>query len=915
MIQFSNGVVELLVVYNKALKLCIVVAYRQPDQFDGFRSTTVQFKEAIDKIHAFLASLDTSLPNVILCGDFNLPNAYVAKDSSCKTMTAEIKRMFNILRDLCTNVGLCQVVDFSTHIGGNILDLVFVNNEFLSHSVNCYNTPQCLSHHDIIEVNTNFSFSQERVDDISPPPYKGMYRYNFFHESINWENVKNAFDSYDWNHEFEDLDVHEMTEKFVSITDHVCSQFIPFKIISSNSHSKIPRNRKILMRRRRKLNLKLSSINISLERKSAVRKALVQVEKDLLRSYSSSRNYQESKAVNSIKKNSKYFFSYVKKLSKTKSKVGPLITDAGDLVSDSKEMADLLSKQFCSVFSPQRGPIIPAANLFPDNDNGENNVNPSLTDFTFTVEDIVAAIMELSLNSAPGPDGFSSVLLRNCALVLAYPLFLIYRISLDSGVVPRSFKTGNVTPLFKSGSKGLAVNYRPITLTSHLSKVFEKIVRNHLLSYLESNGILNDVQHGFRKGRSCISQLISHFEKIIELLETGANVDVIYLHFSKVFDKLDFNTLLSKIKSCGISGKLGRWLHSFLTGRKQYVTVNGFSSFIWEILSGVPQGSVLGPLLFIIFINDIDSDIVSSFLSSFADDTRIGRSIRNLEDNTALQHDLDAVYAWSDRNNMVLNMSKFERLVYGKNKDSIFSLLTSAGEELQPQEDVKDLGIYMSANGNFSFHIENVLKKVKRLTSWALRNFVTRSVEFILTVWKSVILPHIDYGSQLWAPYKKGDIQSLEMTQRCFLKKAAAFCNMSYWDILKSVGLFSLQRRHERYRIIYLWCILEGLVPNPKPSHIYAKHHTRHGRTCHFPIVKSGPFQTMVYSSFSVQSALLFNSLPSEIRNLKNCQKSVFKSHLDNYLKTVPDEPQIVGYTACRRAESNSLLHMIGAVH
>ena len=469
--------------------------------------------------------------------------------------------------------------------------------------------------------------------------------------------------------------------------------------------------------------------------------------------------------MNSIKKDSKYFFSYVNELSKTASKVGPLADKDGNVVSDSKEMADILANQFCSVFSPQNGSIIP--------DFAEDETSTStLSDFIFSEDDIKRAIKELLFNSAPGPDGVSAMLLKKCVSVISHPLYLIYRACLDSGVVPKSFKIGNVTPLYKSGSRGLAVNYRPITLTSHLSKIFEKVVRNHVLTYLEENNILNDSQHGFRRGRSCISQLIAHFENIIDQLEKGYNVNVVYLDFCKAFDKLDFNnTLLSKLKQIGITGNLGRWLHSFLTGRQQYVTVNGFRSFLFDGLSGVPQGSVL--LLFIIFINDIDKELVNSFLGSFPDDTRISKGIKHQADMLQFQEDLNKVYLWAEQNSMVLNTSKFERIQYGK-KEGLSSneLLTSCGEKLLPQENVKDLGLYMSSNGTFSYHIDTVLTKVKNLASWALRNFQTRSTEFILTVWKSVILPRIDYGSNLWTPYKKTDIQSLEMAQKSFLKKS-----------------------------------------------------------------------------------------------------------------------------------------------
>ena len=166
-------------------------------------------------------------------------------------------------------------------------------------------------------------------------------------------------------------------------------------------------------------------------------------------------------------------------------------------------------------------------------------------------------------------------------------------------------------------------------------------------------------------------------------------------------------------------------------------------------------------------------------------------------------------------------------------------------------------------------------------------------------------------STQLWNPHKKGDIQRLEMVQKHFVSKIGNYSDMTYWEILKEVGLYSLQRRRERYRIIYIWCILEGLVPNPKPQQIMARVHPRHGRTCNVPVVRQGAYHKHVFSSFSVQGAMLFNCIPKEVRNLMDCEKSLFKKKLDIFLKTVPDEPQINGYTANRRADTNSLLDMV----
>ena len=529
------------------------------------------------------------------------------------------------------------------------------------------------------------------------------------------------------------------------------------------------------------------------------------------------------------------------------------------------------------------------------------------------MEDIIKAIIKLSSISAAGPDGFPAIMLKKCASSLASALFLLYRKSLDSGLVPKSFKQSNIVPIFKSGDKGIAENYRPVALTSHLSKILERLVCTKLVEFFEERGVLNEKQHGFRKGRSCISQLLEHFETILNLLDDGCNVDVVYLDFCKAFDKLDFNTMLHKIKQSGVGGLLGRWLYSFVTGRHQYVTVKGFQSFLCQVLSGVPQGSVLGPLLFILMIGDIDKDISQSFLSSFADDTRIGMGIKSLNNVSTLQEDLNKIYSWAVQNNMVLNPSKFELLQYGKQTigDKAYTYLSSTGKSIESKEVVKDLGVLMSSKCDFIPHIDSVVSKVKKLTSWALRSFKSRSKKFILTTWKSIILPHIDYASQLWNPSKVFDINRLEMLQKCFVKKIQFYQHWSYWDILNDLKLFSLQRRRERYRIIYLWSILEGLVPNPNPMNIYAKYNQRLGRTCAVPAVKRTLYQNVVSSSFSVHSAMLFNVLPKELRDLTNCEKNIFKKSLDAFLKTVPDEPQICGYISYSNTASNSLLDMV----
>ena len=441
-----------------------------------------------------------------------------------------------------------------------------------------------------------------------------------------------------------------------------------------------------------------------------------------------------------------------------------------------------------------------------------------------------------------------------------------------------------------------------------------------MVTYIETHGLFNPSQHGFRLGRSCLSQLIAHYDTILELLANGQNVDVIYIDFAKAFDKVDFNVTLKKIHDLGITGKIGYWIHSFLVNRFQTVLVNNAWSKKVKVKSGVPQGSVLGPLLFLILISDIDQKVASSFLSSFADDTRIGRQTQTAEDTSALQTDLNSVYYWTEENNMELNWDKFECLRYGPNKDlqSNTTYLSNPGKAILEKDHVKDLGVTMGRDGTFSMHITNAVSEAERQCSWVLRTFATRQKLPMLTLWKSLVQSKLDYCSQLWCPLAKGYIQTIEMIQRSFLRKILGMNQLTYWEQLRTLNLYSLERRRERYGIIYIWRILEGHVPNVLSTNdqtpkITAKWHPRRGRECMVPAVKQAApasIQKLQYASLPIHGQQLFNTLPPEIRNLTNLSVDCFKKRLDKYLQLIPDEPQIPGYTAQRRAESNSLLDM-----
>lgn len=325
----------------------------------------------------------------------------------------------------------------------------------------------------------------------------------------------------------------------------------------------------------------------------------------------------------------------------------------------------------------------------------------------------------------------------------------------------------------------------------------------------------------------------------------------------------------------------------------------------------------MGPVLFLILIGDIDENISKpSFTSSFADDTRVGRPVRSKEDTEELQKDLDEIYNWATTNNMMFNSSKFECLRYGSDSGlkEATTYITENGDEIGEKSATRDLGVTMSNNGYFKEHIEKVRQSVNKLCSWILRTFQTRNRPTMLTLWKSLVIPHLDYCSQIWSPSRQGDIQILEMIQKSFIYKITGYHHLDYWEKLREFDLYSLERRRDRYGIIYVWKIIEGLVPNIGISHYNAG---RRGRLCAIPHIRSNSptwIRNLCEASFSHRGPLLFNVLPKEIREITSCGVSKFKANLDRWLRIIPDEPLIHGYTARRRTQSNSVRHMVTCV-
>ena len=323
---------------------------------------------------------------------------------------------------------------------------------------------------------------------------------------------------------------------------------------------------------------------------------------------------------------------------------------------------------------------------------------------------------------------------------------------------------------------------------------------------------------------------------------------------------------MHKLKALDITGKLGVWFYNFLTHRTHCVRLPGAVSQDHPVLSGVPQGTVLGPLLFLITIADINKDISNSI------------------DCDSLQCDLNVIYKWAIDNNMFFNAQKCHYLCFNpsisSNKCNVY--IYPKYDITPHSENVLDLGITMSSNCSFDAHINQLSKKCKNLAGWILRTFITRDRLTMITLFKAIVLSRLDYASQLGSPSKIYQINLIEKVQRSFTKHITGMHDLSYNERLKALKLYSLQRRRERYCIIYVWKVLEGLVPNF--SHPIIATLADRGRSCTISNVNVGRKGTLAFNSFRWQSIRMFNGLPKCLRNITLCSVNSFKTQLDSHL-------------------------------
>ena len=889
-IKYDDGVCQCLMTLLPNEKMCMIIIYRPPD------ADTNSFNNVINFIRKNLECICDDSYQLCLTGDLNFPyinwSLHRVTSGSVVTMQKSATEFLKLLSSMMLN----QYVLDPTR-GNNILDIFCTNDPFLVNCVQVNNTE--LSDHRIVHLSLSMDIGSGQM----PKPVQEANSFAALNFSkADYNSISTDILDQDWNAIKENCTIEEfpkvMTEKILDI----CQQHVPKRLLQTGK----PRIFNTLRRKKKSLQKRLAN-STQANVRTRLERELALVYYQIKEAFNDRKDNEERSAISNIKKNPKVFYGYAKSHSKMRNDIAMMRDKTGKLTKDYQEISNILQDQFSSVYSN------PESNDLEDPDFLALTGSLLLPEsFVITENDIISAAKFLKANSAPGPDGFPAQLIINCCTALAVPLAILWNESFSLSIVPQYYKNSLVCPIHKKDDRVAPENYRPISLTSHVMKTAERVVRRIIVDYLENNNIISNAQHGFRSQRSTLTQLLTHFEKILSGIVEGDETDTIYLDYAKAFDKVDHQMLLKKMMRYGFPTNILNWISSFLIGRRQSVIVKGFHSREAPVLSGVPQGTVLGPVLFIIFINDVDNKIVDSNICFFADDTRISRRIKSLQSKTLLERDLSEVIRWSRINNMELNQRKFELQSYSANPIHIshelpfypemYSYKISDTVMLEPKIQLKDLGIVVTSDLSWSTHIATLVTRARGVAAWVLSVFRSRDPNVMLTLYKSLVRGHLEYCCPLWHPSKISDTELLESVQREFTRRIDGYKYFSYWDRLKQLNISSLQRRRERYILIIMWKILHNEVPNPN---VQFRTISRLGIQAVVPglIPNTRATNRSLYDqSFSVIGPTLWNALPGQLTTIQS--GTMFKNKLSKLINLLPDEPPVSGYV---RAHSNSL--------
>ncbi len=810
--------------------------------------------------------------HLFIMGDFNYPEIDWSSFSSKEGVSHHSWQFLECLQDNF----LFQKVDCNTRFreGQNpsLLDLVLVNEDGMVSDIEA-RSPLGKSDHVVLYFKLHCYVDSEDV----------LQQERFLYNKGDYEKLSEDLSAVNWDDELENLNANDSWKVFADRLNDAIDRNIP---------KTKPKNDNLAGKKSKPLWMNKDAMQKVKKKYHAWKRYTNTKQYCDYQLYCKARNTAtsevrkakrlfEQKLASEIKDNPKSFWKYVRAKTKVKQGVSDLLKEDGSYAHSDSDKAEELNKFFASVFTMESDTDIPDPEPKHQGDN--------FSSMEVTKEEVMKKLRELNPTKSPGPDGIHPKVLRETANVIAYPLSLVFNKSLSEGVVPEEWKIANVTAIFKKGNVTSAGNYRPVSLTSIVCKLLESLIRDQVMKFLDDNNLLSNDQHGFRSGRSCVTQLLEIMETWTSLLEDGGGIDVVYLDFRKAFDSVPHQRLLRKVKAHGIDGDLLKWVESFLTGRKQRVNIHGKFSSWADVHSGIPQGSVLGPILFVIFINDLP-DAVGSYVKIFADDTKVFTQIKKEDDWMQLQDDLDSLSHWSDMWQLKFNVSKCGVMHYGSQTEVHTYSMSEEGtrRNLEVLNEEKDLGVKFDPTLTFSKHAAMVANKANRIVGVIRRTFDFLDEEIMKLLYKSLVRPHLEYANCIWNPVHNKDIQLIEKVQRRATKSIPSLKELPYQDRLRRLGLPTLAYRRLRGDLIQVYKIMHGLNDIDKEKLFHMADQETGTRGHPYKIHKQHTRLQLRKHSFSIRIVNSWNRLPDTVVSAPTMNQ--FKNGVDEALARVHDK-------------------------
>lgn len=793
--------------------------------------------------------------NVLILGDFNVTNF--------NNSIFDLKRQ--LMYSFLEFVNMTQFNNVE-NINGRLLDLVL--SDLSSCNVNHDNAP--FVNEDVHHPALSISLIPKIMNSVKfPVNLNNNKTYNF--KKANYPDLYESLSIIDWTFLDNFQEVNSACEKFYEKLYSILDMHVP---IYKNTKKKFPSwytteiIKNIKLRDKYRKQYKKHKDTNTLEDYKRVRSIIKMQISEAYKNYI--QNVEDNLTIDP-----RQFWSYVNNKKGTTRIPGTMYHNEVK-IENPQDIVNSFSQFFSSVY-------LPSSDASPSSDIISNL--PCIHIDQLSKLDVMRAIKKLKNKMTSGHDHVPSFLVKDCSNVFITPLLTLFNIALRTSTFPECWKLAKVCPIYKSGEVGEIINYRGISILSNFAKVFEASVYTYIYSDIKNS--ISIYQHGFMEKRSTVSNLACLTQYISESLDNRGQVDVVYTDFSKAFDRIDHNLLIEKLNCIGFSNLLLNFMISYLKNRYQYVQYNGFKSKNYLATSGVPQGSNLGPLLFIVFINDLCNNLDCEKLL-FADDLKIFCNINSIDDCLALQQQIHKIELWCQNNKLEMNVSKCKILTYTRRVAPVEFLYTFNLTELSRGQTIKDLGILFNTKLDFGEHINVVARSSLKLLGFIIRNCKQFSnVNVLKTLYFSLVRSKIEYGALIWNPIYNVQSQSLERIQRKFMKYLAFKTDSIYPErgypnnlLLARFDMQSLGSRRIIILLTFLYKLLNNLIDCPillsKLNFKIPKLETRQNVLFYYPashtntLIKSPVYSMMeLYNTFSEQCDIFNISLNNYIKIVK----------------------------------------------